>query len=60
MTAQFVCTPAQNEQVKALLDNEDPAKKYRRPCPPIGYSTVLKMWGATRTLERQNLLVWGG
>ena len=42
MTVQFVHTPAQHEQVKALLDNEVPAKKIRALVhPPIGYSTVM-------------------
>ena len=44
MPAQFACTPAQNEQVKALLSNGVPAKKIGALVrPPIGYSTVLKM-----------------
>ena len=44
MPAQFACTPAQHEQVKALLDNDVPAKKIGALVrPPIGYSTVLKM-----------------
>ena len=50
------CTPAQHEQVKALLDNGVPAKKIGALVrPPIGYSTVLKMqenfqnFGMTKT-----------
>ena len=50
------CTPAQHEQVKALLDNGVPAKKIGALVrPPIGCSTVLKMrknfqnFGTTKT-----------
>ena len=44
MLRTHACTPAQHEQVKALLDNGVPAKKIGAlVCPPISYSTVLKM-----------------
>ena len=44
MLAQFACTLAQHEQVKALLGNGVPAKKIGALVrPPIGYSTILKM-----------------
>ena len=56
MPAQFACTPAQHEHVKALLGNGVPAKKIGALVrPPIGYSTVLKMrknfqnFGTTKT-----------
>ena len=52
MSRTRACTPAQHEQVKALL----PAKKIGALVrPPIGYSTVLKIrknfqnFGTTKT-----------
>ena len=56
MPRTHACTPAQHEQVKALLGNGVPAKKIGALVrPPTGYSTVLKMrknfqnFGTTKT-----------
>ena len=63
MPAQFGCTLAQHEQVKALRDNEVPAKKIGAPVHlPIGYSAVLVVWEGCQGFGKTEtpLLLWSG